>query len=374
MTRRTTLADAIDGGAVRLRWYRADDVPAVRAACDDPLTLRYLPALPEPYTDADAVWWVAEGAPAAFAVGGGNFAIADPATDRLVGGIGLSPLQDDEGAVGYWVAPWSRHRGVATAATRALTEHALSAGYGRLQLRTDVTNTASQRVALAAGYVREGVARAATVDRRGRRRDLIVWSRVAGDPPGPTARHLPDLPGGELTDGVVRLRPMRAGDAAEVHPVRASREVVANTVTRRAPSPAETERYCAGAPAAWLADRDVRLTVRDAVTGAFAGKVGLQLEDRSTAQADLDYYLAPACRGRGYATRAVRLLCRWAFTHTAIERLVAGVHVPNLASQRVLERCGFVREGHERGRLPDGAGGRTDLYTYALLRTADPEY
>ncbi|MEV4703049.1 GNAT family N-acetyltransferase [Actinoplanes sp. NPDC049316] len=361
-------ADAVEGAGVRIRRFRTEDAPAVRAACDDPLTQRFLPALPRPYTEADALWWVAEGSAAGFATGGGNFAVADPATDRLIGGIGLMHIQEDYGSIGYWVAPGARGRGVATAATRTLSEYAFTCGYGRIELRTEFENAASQRVALAAGYTREGVARAAGPDRGGRRHDLIVWARVAGDPPGPTPRHLPDLPGGELTDGVVRLSPMRAADAAEVHPVRSAPDVVGNTVTGIAPGPEDTARYCARAQAAWLADHDVRLTVRDAATGAFAGKVGLQLQDPQAGQAEIDYYLAPTWRGHGYAARAVNLLCGWAFTRTAVERLVAGVHTANLASQRVLERSGFVREGHERRRIPDGSGGRADIYTYALLR------
>ena len=332
---------SIEGAEVRIRPYRPEE--AVRGA----------DALSRPFhTGPDDV-----------------LAVADPATDRLVGGVEIIDQGDGEGRIGFWVVPESRRKGVATAAVRARTEHAFSTGYGRLQLRTAFENTAAQRVAIAAGYVREGVARAAAGP-AGDRQDLIVWARTADDPPGPTPRFLPDLPDAELTDGRVSLRPMAASDAAEVHPVRASPEVVANTVTGLPPTAAETARYCARAGAAWLQDVSVRLTVRDAATGAFVGKVGLQLEDPGTGQAEIDYYLAPAWQGRGYATRAVNLLCDWAFTHTAIERLVAGVHLPNLASQQVLGRAGFVREGHERGRLPDGSGGRADIYTYALLRPA----
>jgi len=173
-----------------------------------------------------------------------------------------------------------------------------------------------------------------------------------------TPRNLPTLPGGELTDGIVSLRPMTAADAAEVHPVRSSPDVVAYTVTRVAPTAAETADYCARAQAVWREGRSVRLTVRDAATGAFAGKAGLQIEEPGSTEAEIDYYLAAAWRGRGYATRAVTLLCRWALRDTPIERLVAAVHVTNPDSQRVLTRTGFVRDGQMGG-----------LYTYALTVT-----
>jgi RimJ/RimL family protein N-acetyltransferase len=333
------------------------------------LSLRYLPGQAGPSPGTDLHSWVTTGSTAAFATGGGNFAITDPATDRIVGGMAITRERDDEGTVGFWVTPTDRRRGVATAAARLLTEHAFSVGYGRIGMFTEFENTPGQRVAIAAGYSREGVARAAFPGGDGNRHDLIVWARVIGDPPGPTPRFLPDLPDDELTDGVVSLRRMKAADAPEVHPIRSSPGVIANTVTGLAPTPAETVQYCARAEAAWLEDRGVRLTIRDTSTGAFVGKVGLQLESPETGQAEIDYYLAPAWQGRGYATRAVNLLCRWAFTHTRIDRLVAGAHATNDASQRVLARSGFAREGRERERLPNPKGGRDDVYTYALLRT-----
>jgi RimJ/RimL family protein N-acetyltransferase len=364
------VAESIDSADIRLRRFRADDAFAVQAACDDPLIQRYLPGLA--HVSADATPWATTGTTAAFATGGANFAITDPATDQLLGGIAITPQADGEGTLGYWVAPSSRRRGVATLATRMLTEEAFSAGYGRITMRTAFENTASQRVAIGAGYRREGIARAATPGPGGNRHDLIVWARVIGDPPGPIRRYLPDLPDGELTDDVVSLRRMKATDATEVHPVRSSPGVVANTVTGRTPTPTETAQYCARAEAAWLEDRGVQLTMRDASTGAFVGKVGLQLESPDTGQAEIDYYVGSAWQGRGYATRAVNMLCQWAFAHTGIVRLVAGAHTTNVASQRVLTRSGFTREGHERARLPNPSGGRDDLYTYARLHTDAP--
>jgi len=37
------VAESIDGAGVRVRRYRDEDVPAVQASCDDPLTQRFLP-------------------------------------------------------------------------------------------------------------------------------------------------------------------------------------------------------------------------------------------------------------------------------------------------------------------------------------------
>jgi RimJ/RimL family protein N-acetyltransferase len=81
----------------------------------------------------------------------------------------------------------------------------------------------------------------------------------------------------------------------------------------------------------------------------------------------LGYDLLPEWRGRGYATRAVRLLARWAFAQAGLVRLTAGVAVDNNPSQRVLARAGFVTEGREVSRLPGLAGTRVDVLRYALV-------
>ncbi len=177
----------IEADQVRLRPYRPSDMGDLIAGCNDALTRRFAPALPSPYTATEARWWVEQGAPSAFATGGAAYAIADPATDRLIGGIGLTPISDvaRRASVGYWVAPWARGRGAATAATRALSGLAFKYGMHRLDLLTAMENSPSQRVALAAGYRREGVLRGVAVGRDGEWEDRVVWARLAGDLPGP---------------------------------------------------------------------------------------------------------------------------------------------------------------------------------------------
>ena len=56
-------------------------------------------------------------------------------------------------------------------------------GLARVELLTAVGNTASQRVADKAGFVREGIARAVRSEPRGTARvDMVVWAWLPGDP------------------------------------------------------------------------------------------------------------------------------------------------------------------------------------------------
>ena len=76
--------------------------------------------------------------------------------------------------------------------------------------------------------------------------------------------------------------------------------------------------------------------------------LGLALAPRIEEEArtvELGYLVAPEARGRGIATEALRLLTEWAFRELAAERIELKIAAENPASQRVAERCGYVREG-----------------------------
>jgi len=359
----------INGSGVRLRAYRPDDAEAVAAGNDDQLSYRFLPTLPAPFTIRDAERFLAEGVPAVFADGGAVYAIADPDSDELLGGVGFDRVVPSRGQaeIGYWVGPWARRRGVATAAVRALTAHALGHGLDRLELLTHWDNTASQRVALAAGYQREGVRRAVLPDRAGGRDDLIAFARLAADSGEPIPRRLPDLPGGELTDGVVRLRPLVADDEPFVSALLNLPEIWATRVPPEPPADVEIRGRCRRAASLWLAGTRADLVITDAATGEPAGEIGLFYDEPVTGSAMIGYSMLPAYRGRGFTTRAAQLVSLWAFAETDIARLVAGALPSNLASQRVLEKAGFHREAYLRSRLPGPDGSRTDDVQFVLL-------
>ncbi|GGO02299.1 GNAT family N-acetyltransferase [Micromonospora parathelypteridis] len=364
-----SLSQVVEARGVRLRPFRASDTADVVDGCADPLSQRFVSTMPAPYTETDARWWIDAGAPAAWTGGGAAYAIADPATDRLLGAVGLNyPVPGrSQAEIGYWVRPVARGRGVATAATRALSEHAFATGTFRLELLTEAENGGSQRVALAAGYRYEGLRRSAGQHRDGGRHDMLAWVRLAEDPPGPVARLLPDLPDGILTDQVVALRRLAPDDAEVMYELHSRPEVVANQAPPVPPTREAIERRCRTAESTWLTGEIARLLITDMATGEPAGSCGLSYTEVSSGEGSIGYALLPAWRGRGYATRAVRLLAGWAFGPAGIARLTAGTVPENTASHRVLERVGFQREALQRGRLPGLAGTRLDDLTFALL-------
>jgi len=72
-------------------------------------------------------------------------------------------------------------------------------------------------------------------------------------------------------------------------------------------------------------------------------------------------------RNKGYGTEAVRLLVEYLFTTKNIERLQATTDIENKASQHVLEKNGFVKEGQMRKVLFRN-GSFHNTYIYSILR------
>jgi RimJ/RimL family protein N-acetyltransferase len=62
-------------------------------------------------------------------------------------------------------------------------------------------------------------------------------------------------------------------------------------------------------------------------------------------QGEIGYVVGPAARGRGVATRTLRLLTDWGFSQLGLERIELWIDAENAGSQRVAERAGYVREG-----------------------------
>jgi RimJ/RimL family protein N-acetyltransferase/nitrite reductase/ring-hydroxylating ferredoxin subunit len=173
----------LSDGIIALRAFRADDAPAVSAACQDPEIQRWIPMIPVPYTEADARRFILMTLQAWHDGTSYEFAIVDAATDRFVGSIGLHLGPNPRlHAVGYLVAPEARRRGVASRALRLVTRWGFEhVDIERLALWTLPGNVASQAVAENAGFRFEGLARNWTSDRDDRPTDAVMFAMTPDD-------------------------------------------------------------------------------------------------------------------------------------------------------------------------------------------------
>ena len=176
--------ETVASARLLLRPWRSEDADVLVRACNDPLLACWIP-VPTPYTEQDAREYLSGSAAAAVREDPGVLrALTTLDAGDVVGSIGLTELTGPGGPVlGYWVASWARRRGYAAEATDALSRWAFDHGVHRVWLLAAVGNLASRRTAQRAGFQQEGVLRQGGRDRDGTPMDMVLYARLAGDPP-----------------------------------------------------------------------------------------------------------------------------------------------------------------------------------------------
>ncbi|MCX2738385.1 GNAT family N-acetyltransferase [Pontibacter anaerobius] len=101
-------------------------------------------------------------------------------------------------------------------------------------------------------------------------------------------------------------------------------------------------------------------------THELIGRVSLSNVVRGVFQnAYLGYFMAEKYKGLGYMTEAVDTVVNMAFKQLLLHRVQAAVVTTNAGSVRVLEKCGFRREGMAERYLKINGAWRNH-YLYAL--------
>jgi RimJ/RimL family protein N-acetyltransferase len=168
-----------------------------------------------------------------------------------------------------------------------------------------------------------------------------------------------------LTGALCRLRQYREDDARTL--VRLADDFeVARWMSQRFPHP-----YTIDAARAWLAKAVLEAPVDNfaiEVDGALAGGAGVHPHTGERhGVAEFGYWLARAYWGRGIATEAAQLVTAYGHRQRQLRRLEAHILAPNIASARVLEKSGFIREAVLRQAYSERDGTVVDGALYASL-------
>jgi RimJ/RimL family protein N-acetyltransferase len=169
-----------------------------------------------------------------------------------------------------------------------------------------------------------------------------------------------------LSDGVVTLRAWRPADAPAV--LAACQDPL---IARFVPIPQpygeeEARAFIEMVQRNWASGDEQAFAIVDAVTDELLGSISRHgpFGHRAT----FGYWLAPEARGRGVATRALRLIVDWTIATTDVIRFDLYTDVANDASGRVAERAGFEREGIRRAWILDRDGRPMDVMSYVRVR------
>ena len=111
------------------------------------------------------------------------------------------------------------------------------------------------------------------------------------------------------------------------------------------------------------------LRMEDKASGEHVGEIGYTVTQFTPLGklVGVGYFIRPCFWGRGLTTEALRELNRFAFEEDGVYRISCGCLLENKASERVMQKCGFLREAHFR-EIQYHEGVLKDRVEYGLLR------
>ena len=104
-------------------------------------------------------------------------------------------------------------------------------------------------------------------------------------------------------------------------------------------------------------------------TGTFIGTVGYTVTQTTPVgkMVGAGYFILPEYHGKGYMTEAFKEVIRFAFEDNDVYRINTGCLVENCASERVMQKCGLIKEAEYKAYTWHD-GQMKDRVEYRLLR------
>jgi [ribosomal protein S5]-alanine N-acetyltransferase len=172
----------LDGGSILLRDWRDADAPILEAVCGEWDVCRFT-SVPWSYSLVEATAWVTRNREKRSRREVLALAIVEAGGDEVAGNVNLGRFSDDgsRAALGYWLVPGARGRGLASAAARTITNWGFEAmGLRQIELAILPENTPSRRVAERLGATPEGL-RPDSHEAGGRWWDMEIYTLHAPD-------------------------------------------------------------------------------------------------------------------------------------------------------------------------------------------------
>jgi RimJ/RimL family protein N-acetyltransferase len=166
-----------------------------------------------------------------------------------------------------------------------------------------------------------------------------------------------------LEDGVIALRPPEPDDVDAITAACQDPEIPRWT---RVPSPYTREHAVEFVERATRTRRhgtDASFVVVDAETGELLGATGVHRLDGEDGGPEVGYWIKREARGRGVATRALRLVTDWVCRDLG-KRLLLQADVRNATSQRVAQKVGYGYAGDAPAPADCGDCETMAVYTY----------
>jgi ribosomal-protein-serine acetyltransferase len=128
----------------------------------------------------------------------------------------------------------------------------------------------------------------------------------------------------------------------------------------------DSEQYTDKCRKAWEADAEFGFVIVENTTFQILGGCGIRRTERPHRIGNLGYWIRSSRTNEGFASEATLLLAHFGFTHLGLNRIEIVVAAANMASRRVAEKVGALREGLLRNRLVIRGESR-DAYMFSLI-------
>jgi [ribosomal protein S5]-alanine N-acetyltransferase len=122
----------------------------------------------------------------------------------------------------------------------------------------------------------------------------------------------------------------------------------------------------------WLLKQDTTppslyvFSIRAIETNKFIGLIALNIGKQNYKTAEVWFKTHSTYWRQGFTTEALNRVLAFGFSELKLHRIEAGCAVENVASSKVLEKVGMIREGLKRKKLPI-RGEWKDNYFYGIL-------
>jgi RimJ/RimL family protein N-acetyltransferase len=137
------------------------------------------------------------------------------------------------------------------------------------------------------------------------------------------------------------LRPMQPADAVVLHRIYQSEGVLKYFPNPVAPPLEKLERFIAGQQAHWEEHGYGDWGILPEGEQEIVGWAGLQYLPELN-ETEVGYLLDRPFWGKGYATEAALASMDFGFERFSLDHIIALVHPDNLASRRVIDKCGMT--------------------------------
>jgi len=166
------------------------------------------------------------------------------------------------------------------------------------------------------------------------------------------------------------LRQLTPADAAALFGVFSDPDTMKHWSTPPHESVAETEAMLRGSAEGVAAGEFIEWGIMLLDGDGVVGKIGHHRWQRTHHRSEVGYILRRDLWGHGLTSEALRAVLDFGFERMHLHSVEAQLDPRNRRSARVLERVGFVKEGHLRENFVI-AGRYCDTAIYSLLRPKD---